>query len=108
MQVIKRSLTLNEWQRIMKVTLHFRGPLAKEFKEGNIDVELETDASLSDLLRKVIEREESVRDVWDSPEVIDRDALVLWNGADIGLSGGLDTKLSDDDVIIVLPLIHGG
>ena len=92
----------------MKVTLHFRGPLAKELQEGTIEVELETGASLSDLFSKVIEREESVREVWDTPEVIDRDALVLWNGVDIGLSGGLDTKLSEDDTIVVLPLIHGG
>lgn len=108
MQFIKRSLTLNEWPRIMKVTLHFRGPLAKKFKEGTIDIDLETDARLSDLLSTVIEREECVRDAWDSPEVIDRDALILWNGADIGLSGGLDTKLSEGDVVVVLPLIHGG
>ena len=92
----------------MKVTLHFRGPLAKELQEDTIEVELETGASLSDLFSKMIEREESVREVWDTPEVIDRDALVLWNGVDIGLSGGLDTKLSEDDTIVVLPLIHGG
>ena len=92
----------------MKVTLHFRGPLAKELQEDTIEVELETGASLSDLFSKVIEREESVREVWDTPEVIDRDALVLWNGVDIGLSGGLDTKLSENDTIVVLPLIHGG
>ena len=108
MHFIKCSLTQSEWQRIMKVTLHFRGPLAKKFQEGSIEVELETDATLSDLLSKVIEIEESVKEVWNSPEVIDRDALVLCNEADIGLSGGLGTKLNEDDVIVVLPLIHGG
>ncbi|MHA2081703.1 MAG: MoaD/ThiS family protein [Candidatus Thorarchaeota archaeon] len=92
----------------MKVTLQFRGPLAKKFQEGAIEISLKRDASLSDLLSKVIEGEESVREVWDSPEVIDRDALVLCNEADIGLSGGLDTKLNEGDVIVVLPLIHGG
>lgn len=92
----------------MKVTIHFRGPLANKFQEGTIEAELETGACLSDLLLEVIEREESVREVWDRPEVIDRDALVLWNGADIGLSGGLDTKLNEADTIVVLPLIHGG
>jgi molybdopterin converting factor small subunit len=92
----------------MRVTLQFRGPLAKKFQEGVVEIELETDASLSDLLSKVIDREKSVREVWDSPEVIDRDALVLCNEADIGLSGGLDTKLNEGDVVVVLPLIHGG
>ncbi len=92
----------------MKVTLRFRGPLAKRFKEGSIEVELDNDASLSDLLSSVIEREESMREVWSNPEVIDRDALILCNGADIGLSGGLDTRMNEGDVIVVLPLIHGG
>ena len=108
MHFIKRSLILGEWQRIMKVTVQFRGPLAKKFQEGAVEIELETGANLSDLLSKVIDREKSVRDVWDSPEVIDRDALVLCNEVDIGLSSGLVTKLNEGDVIVVLPLIHGG
>ena len=108
MHFIKRSLTMIEWQHIMKVKLHFRGPLASKFQEGAVEIELETGASLSDLLSKVIKVEESVKEVWDSPEVIDRDALVLCNEADTGLSGGLDTKLNDGDIIVILPLIHGG
>lgn len=92
----------------MKVTLRFRGPLAKQFQDGTIEVELKSDASLSDLLSGVIKKEECVRDVWDSPEVIDRDSLILCNETDIGLSGGLDTRMSEGDVIVVLPLIHGG
>lgn len=92
----------------MKVTLRFRGPLAKKFKEGAIEVELDNKASLSDLLSVVIKGEEGVREMWSNPEVIDRDALILCNGADIGLSGGLDMRMSEGDVIVVLPLIHGG
>ena len=92
----------------MKVTLRFRGPLAKKFKEGTVETELNDNASLLDLLSIVIDREESVRGVWSNPGVIDRDALILCNGADIGLSGGLDTRLNEGDVIVVLPLIHGG
>ncbi|MFX1559290.1 MAG: MoaD/ThiS family protein [Promethearchaeota archaeon] len=92
----------------MKVTLHFRGPLAKKFREGTIELELDNNASLSDILSVVIECERSVKEVWSSPEVIDRDALILCNGVDIGLSGGLDTRMNEGDTIVVLPLIHGG
>ena len=92
----------------MKVTLQFRGPLSNKFQKGVVEVELKNNASLSDLLCKVIEEEESVREVWNVPEVIDRDALVLCNEVDVGLSGGLDAKLTDGDVIVVIPLIHGG
>jgi molybdopterin converting factor small subunit len=34
--------------------------------------------------------------------------LILCNGTDIGLSGGLDTRMNEGDIIVVLPLIHGG
>jgi molybdopterin converting factor small subunit len=108
MYFIKRSLTQSEWQCIMRVTLLFRGPLAKKFKEGIIEVELDNNTNLLDLLSIVIEREGNVRDVWSSPEMIDCDALILCNGIDIGLSRGLDTKMTEGDVIMVLPLIHGG
>ena len=108
MDFINLSRTLSEWQRIMKVTLQFRGPLAKKFQEGAIEIELDNDGSLLEMLSMVIQREESVREVWSSPDVIDRDALILCNETDIGLSGGLSTKLNEDDVIVVLPLIHGG
>lgn len=108
MHFIKHSLTVGEWRCIMRITLRFRGPLAKRFKEGTLEVELDEDAKLSDLLSLVIETEGSVREVWSNPEVIDRDALILCNGSDIGLSGGLDTKMTDSDLVVILPLIHGG
>ena len=108
MHFIKRSLTHGEWRCIMKVTLQFRGPLSKKFQKGTVEVDLEKNAHLSDVLNKVIEREELVREVWNSPEALDRDALILCNETDIGLSGGLSTLLSEGDVIVILPLIHGG
>jgi molybdopterin converting factor small subunit len=108
MDFIKHSLIQSEWHCIMRVTLQFRGPLAKRFQDGTIEVSLKKGANLSDLLNDVIKNEESVKDVWDSPQVIDRDSLILCNEADIGLSGGLETKLTEGDVVVILPLIHGG
>jgi molybdopterin converting factor small subunit len=91
----------------MKVTLQLRGPLAKRFQDS-IEIELEKGSILSNLLDEMIEREEGVKEVWSSPEMIDRDALILRNEMDVGLSGGLGTTLNNGDVIIILPLIHGG
>lgn len=92
----------------MKVTLQLRGPLVKKLLDGFFEIELENDAKLSDLLIEMIQKEESIRKMWASPEVVDRDALILCNETDVGLGEGLDTKLNDGDVIVVLPLIHGG
>lgn len=82
--------------------------MAKKFQEGTIDIEVENNTTLLDLLNMVFEREESVKEYWSSPEHIDRDALVLCNETDIGLTGGLATKLNEGDTVVVLPLIHGG
>jgi molybdopterin converting factor small subunit len=92
----------------MRVTVQFRGPLAKQIQEGRIDIDCVDGSSLLDVFTELIEREKDVREVWSSPETMDRDALILHNESDIGLTGGLETKLSDGDVLVVLPLIHGG
>ncbi|MHA1943209.1 MAG: MoaD/ThiS family protein [Candidatus Thorarchaeota archaeon] len=92
----------------MKITVRLRGPLAKQFREGNIEIECEEGTILLDLLSNLLEKNEDVRGVWSSPEVMDRDALILCNESDIGLTGGLETTIKDGDVLVVLPLIHGG
>ncbi len=92
----------------MKVIVQFRGPLAKQLQGGSIHVDCSEGCSLLEVLIKLIEKEKSVQDVWSSPETMDRDALILCNGSDIGLTGGLETELNNGDVLLVLPLIHGG
>lgn len=92
----------------MKVTIQFRGPLAKQLHEGKFEIECEEGCSLQDVLITLIENESDVRDVWSSPEAMDRDALIMCNESDIGLTGGLVTILHDGDKLVVLPLIHGG
>jgi molybdopterin converting factor small subunit len=92
----------------MKVTVLFRGPIAKQLLEGRIVVECKEGSCLLEVLTELLEKEESVRNVWTNPETMDRDALILCNESDIGLTGGLETKLSDGDMLVVLPLIHGG
>ena len=92
----------------MKVTVLFRGPIAKQLQEGRIVVECQDGSCLLEVLTELLEKEESVRNVWTNPETMDRDALILCNESDIGLTGGLETKLSDGDMLVVLPLIHGG
>jgi molybdopterin converting factor small subunit len=92
----------------MRVTVQFRGPIVKQLQDGQIDIECDEGCSLLDLLTKLLEKEKSVKEVWPSPETMDRDALILCNEADIGLTGGLETRLSDGDFLVVLPLIHGG
>jgi molybdopterin converting factor small subunit len=71
-------------------------------------IEVRKNSTLRNLLEELLQKEVTVSEIWSSPESIDSEALVLLNEVDVGLTGGLETELSDGDAIIVLPLIHGG
>ena len=92
----------------MKITVRFRGPLANQMDSDSEQIETAEGASLRDLLTRLITENNTVKETWSNPEHIDRDTLILRNEVDIGLSGGLETELIDGDVLVILPLVHGG
>ena len=92
----------------MRVAIRFRGPVGKRMRAPVFHVEVGENATLHNLLEVLLQKEENVSEIWNSPESIDSEALVLLNEVDVGLTGGLETELSDGDEIVVLPLVHGG
>ena len=92
----------------MRVSIRFRGPIAGKMREPVFQIVAEDGAPLGMVLQILIEQEESVREVWDDRERIDREALILRNEVDVGLTGGLETILEDGDNLAILPLVHGG
>ncbi len=92
----------------MRVAIRFRGPVGKRMQALVFHVEVRENATLHNLLEVLLQKEENVSEIWNSPESIDSEALVLLNEVDVGLTGGLETELSDGDEIVVLPLVHGG
>jgi len=92
----------------MRVAIRFRGPVGKRMRAQVFHVEVRENATLHNLFDMLLQKEENVSEIWNSPESIDSEALVLLNEVDVGLTGGLETELSDGDEIIVLPLVHGG
>lgn len=92
----------------MQVAIRFRGPVGKRMRTPVFHVEIGENATIHNLFEALLQKEENVNEIWDSPESIDSEALVLLNEVDIGLTGGLETKLSNGDEIAVLPLVHGG
>jgi molybdopterin converting factor small subunit len=71
-------------------------------------MDVDEGSSLRMVLQTLVDEEEAVEGTWTDPEAMDREALILCNEVDIGLTGGLETKLKDGDELIVLPLVHGG
>ncbi|MEE9353042.1 MAG: MoaD/ThiS family protein [Candidatus Thorarchaeota archaeon] len=92
----------------MSVAVRFRGPVSKRMRTPIFHVEVREGSTLRNLLEVLLQKEENVSAIWNSPESIDSEALVLLNEVDVGLTGGLETELSDGDEIVVLPLVHGG
>jgi len=73
-----------------------------------IQIELTEKSDLRELLSELISANNSVKDVWKTPEQMDAENLMLCNEVDVGLSGGLKSELKDGDVLVILPLVHGG
>ena len=92
----------------MQVAIRFRGPIGKRMRAPAFQMEVRKNATIHNLFADLLQKEDNVSEIWNSPESIDSEALVLLNEVDIGLTGGLETELSDGDEITVLPLVHGG
>ncbi len=91
----------------MQVSVHIRGPLAIKSK-GPITVSFGNSLSLFECFKSVLKKNPVVRETWKTPEQIIQECLVMVNDVDVGLTGNLDTRLKDGDVVTILPLIHGG
>ena len=92
----------------MKISVRFRGPIARAIEGGMVEVEVEEGLTMKDLFNKILEPDSYLKSVWKDPEEIDRDSMILRNDVDIGVTGGLETVLNDGDILIILPLVHGG
>ncbi|MHA1137693.1 MAG: MoaD/ThiS family protein [Candidatus Thorarchaeota archaeon] len=92
----------------MKISVRFRGPIAREIENGILEVELEEGLTLRDLFSKILAQNSYLQGVWRNPVEIDRDSMILCNEVDIGVTGGLETTLKDGDILTIVPLVHGG
>jgi len=92
----------------MSVSVQFRGPIARQIEGGILEIEIVEGFTLKDLLSKMLEQNVYFQGIWRDPSEVDRDSMILYNGVDSGVTGGLETTLKDGDVLIFLPLVHGG
>ncbi|MFQ5831334.1 MAG: MoaD/ThiS family protein [Candidatus Thorarchaeota archaeon] len=92
----------------MRVKVRFRGPVSHQMGSQQYHVDVDEGTDLQSFLQTLIDKEKGIRSVWTDPETMDREALILCNEIDIGLTGGLETKLKEGDEVVILPLVHGG
>lgn len=93
-----------------RITVEFTGGLESLF--GGIKglvVETDEDATVKSLLALLKDRHLTERpELFVQGETVRPGILVLVNGADWELEGGLECKLQDGDEIIFISTLHGG
>ncbi|MFX1367014.1 MAG: MoaD/ThiS family protein [Promethearchaeota archaeon] len=92
----------------MRVTVRLRGPIAARIESPNYVIEIEENSTIGEVLQLLLHNHDEIRELWNSPELIDRDALILLNEVDTALTGGLQSKIVEGDQVVILPLVHGG
>jgi molybdopterin synthase sulfur carrier subunit len=95
----------------MKVKVQYLGNVKTYTNEGQEDVELEKASTLADLLGKVAQNfgKPFSTDVYEpSKREVKSMFVIMINGVIIGQLDGVETKLKDGDIVIVMPLMTGG
>jgi molybdopterin converting factor small subunit len=92
----------------MIIKVRFKGPLTTRIPKEVYEIETGNEKNLKTVLEQLISTREEIKEHWNSPEQMDRETLLLRNEVDIGLLDGLDTTLEDGDLLVILPLVHGG
>ncbi len=92
----------------MTIRIRFRGTLSTKIPGDCIEIGIKGTSTLQAILEKALSDVPEAKEVWQTTEQMDREALLLKNGKDIGLLDGLDTIVKEGDEIVILPLIHGG
>ena len=92
----------------MTVIVRFRGPIAGLIAGGAVEIKVQDSVTVAELLSLLIRQDSYLQTVWSSPTEIDRDSMILCNEVDIGVTGGLGSLVEEGDVIMIVPLVHGG
>ena len=92
----------------MRVKVELRGPLAWLAKRDELALDIGEGASLLDALRTLCEKMPELHGVIFDPDTGDprTNFLILLNGRDVDVLGGLGARLGEGDVITLVPLVR--
>ncbi|MBS7640121.1 MAG: MoaD/ThiS family protein [Candidatus Bathyarchaeia archaeon] len=96
----------------MRVRVKVLGVLRRALGKDElvVDMNAKGDLRLKDIVDEVLREAASLRDILLDPELKDPrpNTIILLNGREINLLGGLDAIVRDGDEIVFIPVIHGG
>lgn len=94
----------------MNVKVRLLGLLKKAYGKSELSIELSEGSRLKDLISKITLESETLKNVLLDPELKDPrpNTIILINGKEISVLGGLEAEIKEGDEITIIPVIHGG
>jgi molybdopterin converting factor small subunit len=94
----------------MVVSVKFVGSFRGISGEEKLTLRFGRPVSLRTLVKKTVEQVPKLRYSLIDPESGDprRSMLVLVNGREISVLNGLETRVNDEDEVVLVPVVHGG
>ena len=94
----------------MVLTIKFVGALRHITGKTKLTLDVEKEISVKELLAKISKQTPKLETSFGDPQGADSmsNALILVNGREIGVLGGLETLLNDGDEVVFVPIVHGG
>ena len=84
------------------ITVNFTGGVRKSFQTDLLEINYEIN-SLSELVEYLISQKPE-----NTPDFDGKNLLIAVNGIDSSALDGMNTKLKSNDVVNIIPIIHGG
>ena len=94
----------------MPLTVKFIGALRHLSGKTQLTINFQEDISVKGLLEKISQEIPELKHTFSDQELNDSrsNSLILVNGREISVLSGYETKLSDGDEIVFVPVVHGG
>ena len=94
----------------MPLTVKFIGALRHLSGKTQFTTNFQEELSIRGLLEKISQEIPELKRTFCDQELNDSrsNSLILVNGREISVLNGFETKLSDGDEIVFVPVVHGG
>jgi MoaD family protein len=92
------------------LTVKFIGALRHLSGKTQFAITFQQGISIKELLEKISQELPMLKRAFSDQELNDSrsNSLILVNGREISVLNGYETKLSDGDEIVFVPVVHGG
>jgi molybdopterin converting factor small subunit len=95
----------------MRIRIKMLGLLKKISGKSEFFLNLPSnEARLKDVIEGILKETNALREILLDPEMRDPrpNTIVLINGREMDLLGGLEAVIKDGDEIVFIPIVHGG